>query len=89
MKPINPHPIRQALDDAIDEVAKKGTEGASDRACLLAGIDYLATIINGVLSNGSRPRTRREVALVGLEKGGPWAASGILLAYFIRSLVGG
>lgn len=86
MPPIETHPIKAEIDKAYQELAAKGTEGASEKAILLAGIGYLADMWE--TNRNHRLRTRREIAFVGLEKGGPWAVAVTLLAYFVRSLIG-
>ena len=78
------HPIKAVIDASMVEVATKGTDGASDKAVLMAGIGYLAEMLGN-----ARPRTRRELVFTGFEKGGPWAVAVTLLGYLLNGLLGG
>ena len=78
------HPIKAVIEASMAEVASKGTEGASDKAVLMAGIGYLAEMLRN-----DKPRTRRELVFTGFEKGGPWAVAVTLLGYLLTALLGG
>lgn len=82
MSTISEHPIKAVIDASMAEVASKGTDGASDKAVLMAGIGYLAEMLGN-----HKPRTRREMVFNGFEKGGPWAVALALLGYLLSGLL--
>ena len=79
------NPIKGVIDASIAEVIARGTDGASDKAVLLAGIGYLAEMFHKA---NNRQRNRREMVVVGLERGGPWAIAVTLLGYLLQGLLG-
>lgn len=79
------HPLKKVIDASYTEVVTKGTDGASDKAVIIAAIGYLAEMFG----TNRRPRTRREYITMGLDKGGPWAVAATLVVYVLNGILGG